>query len=346
LQNLVTIESQNKLVSASLSLESIWIGNTVCPAAPVLEIFYRRGPVVKKSLLSFQPAVGGLIRCGLEFVSLRKQRPKTRFGAGRQVVVLLREKHDKERQIEITLRLTGISAFCSLRQPRKRTNTGCDVSQFNFADGSVYLNSETEIPLVAYAPSSMIFAYWTHHCEHHLVMLQSPGTLAEMQFGVLDKIAELSVQSGADGCRLIYTQLPFTKTALPPVRYGEDIRPSFKLAFETILAHFNSEDDDFWVMRGEPGIFAIAARRRGSRWLLGGITFKARTLTVRFEDLWLRMPLQMKARKWNLRVRRDPVNNEPGDLFDESFSGLDPDVRIALDLRKCGGFLMEFSPGS
>jgi hypothetical protein len=175
-------------------------------------------------------------------------------------------------------------------------------------------------------------------------MLPAPGVLAEMQFGALDKISDLSVLSGADGCRLIYTQLPFTKSALPPVHYGDDIKPSYKLAFDAIHAHYRSMDDDFWMPRGEPGVFAIAARRTGTSWIVGGITAKARTLTTRFEDLWLRMPEPMKALKWNLRVRRDPVNDEPGELVDESFNGLNPDVRVALDLRKNGGFLMEFTP--
>jgi len=344
LQNYVIISSVDKSVCAKLTLESFWCGNTVYPAAPVLTISHKGGSVVRRSLLSFQPAAEDLICYGLAIKSVRHQNQETRFGLGRQVVVRLCERHGLKREIEITLRVTGISAFCALCQPRKLTETGCDRSRLQFVDGAVFHSRNAEKPVVAYAPTSLLFAYWNHANEHHLVMFERPGSLAEMQFGVLDAISEIQVENGVDGCRMIYTRLPFTKAILPAASYGEKIRISYKVAFDEFLVHYNRVDDDFRLMRGEPGIFVVGARRNGSCWSVVGITSKARTLTVRFEDLWLRMPPEMRELKWKVTLIRDPVNDETGGLIKESFDDLVPNIRIALDLKKDGGFLMKFSP--
>jgi len=344
LQNSVIISSADESVCASLFLESFWCGNTVYPAAPVLTISHKGGGVVRRSLLSFQSAAEDLICYGLEIKSVKRQSQETRFGPGRQVVVRLCQRHGLIREIEITLRVTGISAFCGICPPRKLMQTGCDRSRFQFVDGAVFHSGKDEKPVVAYAPSSLLFAYWHHADEHHLVMLERPGSIAEMKFDVLKAISEIQVENGADGCRMIYTRLPFTKAILPAALYGENIRTSYKVAFDEFLVCYNCGDDDFWLMRGEPGVFAVGARRNGSCWSVFGITSKARTLTVRFEDLWLRMPPEMRELKWNVTLIRDPVNDEPGELVKESFDDLAPDIRIALDLKKDGGFLMKFSP--
>ena len=344
MQTSITIESQNKLVSVSLSLETLWIGHTVYPAVPVLRVNHRGRAVVQRSRLSFQPATGVPIQFGLEVISVKKQRPKTRFGPGRQVVIQLRERGGAKRELEITLRITVMSAFCSLKQPGKRINAGHDLSVIKFADDTVVYSGQNELPFVAHSPSAVLFAYWKHSGEHHLVMVDRPGALVEMQFGALESISEISVECGADGCRFLYTRLPFTRASLPDAVYGTAIRASFKTAYNCILAHFRSKDDDFWVIRGAPGEFAVTARRIGSKWIVCGITSVARTLTVRFEDLWLRMPAELRVLKWDVKLLRDPVNNEPGEVVEESFFGLAPDLRIALDLKLNGGFQIEFTP--
>jgi hypothetical protein len=102
--------------------------------------------------------------------------------------------------------------------------------------------------------------------------------------------------------------------------------------------------DDFWMMRGEPGEFAVAARRQGGVWQVAGVTAEARTLTVRFEDLWLRMPAELRALRYTVEILRDPIKGEAGDRVEESFAGQAPDVRVAMDLAKSGGFLITVSP--
>ena len=103
-------------------------------------------------------------------------------------------------------------------------------------------------------------------------------------------------------------------------------------------------DDDFWMLRGEPGVFAMAARRQDNAWQVAGVTAEAQTLTVRFEDLWLRMPAELRALRYSVAILRDPVPGEQGDRVEESFADQAPDVRVALDLAKNGGFVLTFRP--
>ena len=98
------------------------------------------------------------------------------------------------------------------------------------------------------------------------------------------------------------------------------------------------------MIRGEPGVFAVVAQRRGAVWRVCGLTGESRTLTVRFEDMWLRMPAELRALSYTVEIFRDPNAKEQGSCIEESFADQAPDVRIALDLSANGGFLLTFQP--
>jgi hypothetical protein len=66
------------------------------------------------------------------------------------------------------------------------------------------------------------------------------------------------------------------------------------------------------MMRGEPGEFAVGARRQGAVWRVAGVTAAAKTLTVRVEDLWLRTPVEWRARRYTVEILRDPSPARPG----------------------------------
>ena len=51
------------------------------------------------------------------------------------------------------------------------------------------------------------------------------------------------------------------------------------------------------------------------------------------------MPPLGQARWW---AGRDPLAGEQGKVVREAFAGQAPDVRVALDLSRDGGFLLEF----
>jgi hypothetical protein len=79
-------------------------------------------------------------------------------------------------------------------------------------------------------------------------------------------------------------------------------------------------------------------------WRVAGVTAAAQTLTVRFEDLWLRTPAALRATRYTVQILRDPIAGEDGAVVDETFAGQAPDVRVALDLARDGGFLLTFRP--
>jgi len=137
--------------------------------------------------------------------------------------------------------------------------------------------------------------------------------------------------------------VPFTKAELPAPAFGEALTPAFRAAFEMMLGRAASSDD-FWMMRGEPGEFAVAARRCGGLWQIGGVAAEAQTLTVRFEDVWLRTPPELRAERYAVEILRDPIKGEADDRVAESFAEQAPDVRVALDLSRNGGFLLTFRP--
>jgi hypothetical protein len=45
-----------------------------------------------------------------------------------------------------------------------------------------------------------------------------------------------------------------------------------------------------------------------------------------------------------VELLRDPLKDEAGDRIEEAFAEQAPDVRVALDLAKGGGFLITFRP--
>jgi hypothetical protein len=156
-------------------------------------------------------------------------------------------------------------------------------------------------------------------------------------------VDELAVSDGRQGCNHLFLTVPFTQAALPAPTFGDAVTPAYRAAFEMMLGR-GEPGDDFWMMRGEPGEFAVAARRQGNVWQVAGVTAAAQTLTVRFEDLWLRMPAELRSGQYTVEILRDPIKGEPGDCIEESFADQAPDVRVALDLAKNGGFLLTFRP--
>jgi hypothetical protein len=198
---------------------------------------------------------------------------------------------------------------------------------------------------VRFAPGGKVVAWWWHGLEQHVVFFDRPGDLAERRFGALEKVEALNVENGRQGCEHLFLTVPFTKAALPAPAFGEALTPAYRAAFEMMLRR-GAMGDDFWVIRGEPGEFAVAALRAEGVWQVAGVTAEARTLTVRFEDPWLRLPAELRALRYTVVIVRDPLKGEAGDRVEESFADQAPDVRVALDLAKNGGFLVTFKPQS
>ncbi len=374
--------SPSKRIHAEVSVETVWIGSTVYPECPVWRVWCDERLVVDTSTFGLLPQDGEPLAYGLTFVKATRHRPQTGIGPGRMVKARFAGRDGRE--LEVTIRVTDLSAFCAVRQFGKRPSTqrlagtlalhcqdetwranvpvsrggsdAQDLSITRFPQGSVLLergetlnaqrstlNAQGKVPQVRFAPSGKLVAFWRHGLEQHLVFFDRPGDLAVRRFGALERVDELVVTDGRQGCNHLFLTVPFTKAALPAPAFGGAVTPAFRAAFETMLGR-GAASDDFWMMRGEPGEFAVAARRQGNVWQVAGVTAAAQTLTVRFEDLWLRMPAEQRALTYTVDILRDPLKGEAGDRVEEPFADQAPDVRVALDLAKNGGFLITFNP--
>jgi hypothetical protein len=351
-----------------MTVETVWIDSTVYPECPVWRVWYDGRLAVDASTAGLAAADGPLAY-GLRLVKAVRHRVQTGIGPARVLVARFADRAGRE--LEVTLRVTDTSAFCAVRQPRKRKQDGRDLSVTRFPEGSAALCGKPENTpspasaargpthtsggvgtglRVCYTPNGKVVAFWRHGLEQHIVFADRPGDLAVRRFGALEGIDELAVEDGRQGCDALFSTVPFTRAELPAPRFGDGVTPTYRAAFEMMLGRAGTSDD-FWMMRGEPGAFAVAARRLGDVWRAGGVTAAAQTLTVRFEDLWLRTPADLRALRYTVTILRDPnareiadKGAESGSQVEETFAGQAPDVRVALDLAKDGGFLLTFTP--
>ena len=355
---ILELTSPNRRVRAEVAVETVWIGVTVYPECPVWRVWYDGRLVVDTSILGLLPKKEPPLAYAMTLARVTRHRAQTGIGPARAVNLRFRGRDGRE--LEALIRVTDQSAFCAMRQPRKRKQDGEAFCITRFPQGSVLLgNMETlnaqrstlnaerstdgDKPQVWFAPSGKLIAFWRHGLEQHIVFFDRPGDLAVRRFAALESVGELAVSDGRQGCGHLFLTVPFTKTALPAPVFGDAVTPAYRAAFGLILG-CGEAGEDFWMMRGEPGEFAVAARRQGGVWQVAGVTAAARTLTVRFEDVWLRMPAELRSRAYTVDILRDPLKDEAGDRIEESFTEQAPDVRVALDLAKNGGFLLTFRP--
>jgi len=360
-----TVHSPGKRVRAEVAVETVWIGPTVYPECPVWRVWYDDKPVVDTSTVGVMTANGPLAY-GMRPVKTTRHRPQTGLGPGREIKACFAGRDGRE--VEVRVRVTDLSAFCAVREiPARRSKKAdvpvsregrdaCDLSITRFPEGAVLLGSEKTPttdhrpptsgfapPQVRFVPSGKLVAFWRHGLERHAVFFDRPGDLAVRRFGALEHVEELAVADGRQGCDHLFLTVPFTKAEMPSPVFGAAVTPAYRAAFEMMLGR-GAVSDDFWMPRGEPGEFAVAARRQGGVWQVAGVTAAAKTLTVRLEDLWLRMPVALRALGYTVELLRDPLKGEAGDCVEETFAEQAPDVRVALDLAKGGGFLITFRP--
>jgi hypothetical protein len=335
LKNVIPVESPDGNIRAELSLETFWVGNTVYPSLALLRIWYRG-----YRLIEDMPVSPGDALFGVEIGAVEESTSEMRLGSALQKMICLQERAGEQREFKVSLRLSNVSVFFdvqaqgeSVAAPRPALITSAPL-----------ISVPGDQPSVAYVGPGAIAASWPHHHADHLVIFSRPGLLAEMRFNVLEDAVDPVVNDGADGIRMLYTRLPFSSALPGSAVYSDAITLSYRKAFNVLLEHYAGTDHDFRVMRGDPGHFAVVARRIAERWIVCGLTAKSRTLTIRLEDLWLMLPDEMRALTWRASILRDPVLDEPGDIIEESFDGLAPDLRIALDLKKNGGFVIVFEP--
>lgn len=173
-----------------------------------------------------------------------------------------------------------------------------------------------------------------------------PADLAATRLGLVPPPCALDLADGTDVLTAAFAVLPFVQGPLPEPVFGTAVTPAARAAFELFR---DAEGGDLCVLRGELDDFLVFARRDGDVWRVGAFVAAATTLTVRYEDLWRRLPVSHRPAVCRVDVIRDPHAKDASaaqaaGVVRETIDGLAPDVRICLDVAASGGFLLTFRP--
>ena len=175
-----------------------------------------------------------------------------------------------------------------------------------------------------------------------------PADLAAARLGIEAPLDALAPADGADLLTAAFAVLPFVRGPLPEPVFGAAVTPAARTAFALLL---DGDAGPLCVLRGEIADFLVFARRDGDVWRVGAFVAGATTLTVRFEDLWRRLPDAARRYAYRLEVVRDPharddAAAQTAGVVRETVDGLAPDVRVCLDVAASGGFLLTFRPAT
>ncbi len=177
-------------------------------------------------------------------------------------------------------------------------------------------------------------------------MWARPADLAAARFVLLPPPDALPLAEGADLLTAAFAVVPFVQGPLPPSVFGPGVTVAARAAFSLFTDEARGV---LCVLRGEPDDFLVCARRVGAVWTVGAFTVAPTTLTVRFEDLWERLPEAARAFDYRVDVVRDPhakdtAVDQAAGVVRETLAGVAPDARICLDLARGGGFTLTLAP--
>ena len=175
-----------------------------------------------------------------------------------------------------------------------------------------------------------------------------PADLAAARLGIEPPPDALGLADGADLLTAAFAVLPFVRGPLPEPVFGAAVTPAARAAFGLLL---DADAGALCVLRGELDDFLVYARRDGEIWRVGAFAAAATTLTVRYEDLWRRLPDAARRFGYRLEVVRDAHAKDDAaaraaGVVRETVDGLAPDVRVCLDVAASGGFLLTFRPAT
>ena len=195
-------------------------------------------------------------------------------------------------------------------------------------------------------------ALWSESPGYPACAWTRPADLAQARLGTDPAVESLELANGRDLLTAAFAVVPFvckpfsggsqlvaTANPLPEPTFGDTVTSAARAAFRVFLG-LDGAGDDFRVMRGEPDDFLVCARRTGATWQVGGFSVEATTLTVRFEDVWVLTPPELRATSYLVTVLKDGACAIPPTIL----PGIAPDARLFIDLAANGGFLFTFTP--
>lgn len=273
----------------ALNIETLWIGQTVYPDVPVWRAWYDGRPVVSASFprLAFPdapPIAYGMTR-------LRGTRKYPEKGQKTIRMASVAYANAAGKKLTLVFALTDNKVICAIKlDKRLAAKQPRDASLFTFPDGADYVNPDAPIdaPHLFFSPSGKLVVYQQRPFVFQSWFYDRPGDLAVAHTPLLGQLAVLCVETGADGVSRLFDTLPFLPAPPDTIKFFDSVTPTFRAAFVHLLAQMKGNWDDRWMIRGEPGDFAVLACRREATWSVAAVSATGKVLTFRMEELWLR----------------------------------------------------------
>lgn len=187
-------------------------------------------------------------------------------------------------------------------------------------------------------------------CAGTPLSFDRPGALLESRLNCEDAPESLKLGDGRDLLRAAFETVPFARGPLPEPFFGGGVTLPAQEAFKLFVnSNVAEKSDEFRVLAAEYGQFVVCARRWRDVWKAGCFTVEPRTVTVRFEDLWLRLPEKSRFTEYMVETVRDPnAADSPAlqsaHVVREVLPSIAPDARITVDADAGGGFTLAFWP--
>ena len=335
-----SIVSPSGLIRIEVAVDTLWVGTTVHPHVLTWSLFFKGNPGVTPSFFRFGLPGAEPLAYGI------KEFEISECSAADAPVRLYKVTagNAKGERIGVTFALTDQKAVCSYRPSVRGLY---DRTLTTFPGGASYLNPEADLyaPHLFFTPHGQLIAYQQLPFLFQAWCFERPGELATSRFPLADPPKTLEVTSAERGINLLFTDFPFWTQKPEIIGFSPEVTEVYESAF-LWMASRPQEIDDTWMPRGEPGDFAILARRLGKRWQVAGLSSTDKVLTIRLEDLLRRTPEAERAEAYSVEIIRDPNSNEsslPSPVH-ERFDGLSPEIKTVLDIRAGGGFMLTFTP--
>lgn len=333
--------SPNKQVQIECAIETIWVGNRVYPDVLVWRAWYKNRPVITNSFFRLREYNGATLAYGLRDCKIERRAGNASFavyrvsatdGKGATLSALFVVSND---------RMTY--AILSTGKAGPEATEEQDFSLTTFPHNCVHINPEADfyLPHAFFTPQGKIVAYERHPFRFQAWFFDRPGDLATARLGTLQAPDEWLPKSGEQALIDLFALVPFWQNPPASIQMDDSLTPAFREALTWMIFGSKGTDQE-WMMRGEPGDFAILARREGDQWQIAGISATEKTLTIRLEDLWGRTPEDhLPNGSRTIRLIRDPNQKETDqDKIIESFPDSSPFTKISLEVKANGGFLI------
>lgn len=333
--------SPNKQVRIECSIKTIWVGNRVYPDVLVWRAWYKDRPVITDSFFRLKEYNGATLAYGLRDFKLEKQASNKSFAIYR---VSATDKTGSVLSVLFVISNDRMTyAILSTGKKGLEATEEQDFSLTTFPHGSVHINPEADfdLPHAFFTPQGKIVAYEQHPFRFQAWFFDRPADLATAKLGTLQAPNEWTPSSGKQALIDLFALVPFWQNTPASIQMDDSLTPAFREALAWIIFGAKGTDQE-WMMRGEPGDFAILARREGDQWQIAGISATEKVLTVRLEDLWDHTPeAHLPNGPRTIRLIRDPNQAETDkDKITESFPDSSPFTKISLEVKANGGFLI------